>query len=238
MSRYSFYLHNRVHDNSKDKSSSAKRFYGPSDSSTRPTSGIDGEDRAERRKQSAISYLITAGEKAKYVTEVCEASSVGIVEMREEWAKEFEEKEEMLLEEHLKGIRAQLLTKEGVQVNKQSRTKILRRISLRLKNSLTDSFLSWKSRWSLARRKFTLDDMVSVVRIELPALPIASEDSNSSLLQIPPLRRIHQDDLSKESLVCVRLTNSSRLLDLLVSSAGESDVYISYFKSYIKSQLS
>jgi hypothetical protein len=176
-------------------------------------------------RQSALAYLVTAGEKAKFIFEVNAKDPLDPAVALHEWDEEYEEKANIGRDALLKSFRKQLISTPGFTVLKQSKAKAIRQVAIRLKSKIPsknpgETYISWKSNWPAMKSRFSLDDLVSVSKLHV-------EHNHSQGGATGSLD-------NSTSFVCVRLTNRSRQLDLLFESSADVDVYISFFETYIK----
>lgn len=177
---------------------------------------------ALEKKRAAIAFLVTVGEKAKYIYEANAEDPLEPATVLLEWAAEFDEKKKIEMETKLRYLRAQLLRKEGFTVLKQGRNNGVREVSIRMKHKGNEIYVSWKSKWPLAKHRFSLRDLKSVTKIE-------SSPSQNSSLDSEASRKL---DYSKFS--CVRLVNSTRHIDFLFESLDDVEVCDAFFRAYIK----
>ena len=174
------------------------------------------------KKRAAIAFLMTVGEKSKYIYEVNAEDPLEPATVLLEWAAEFDEKMKIEMETKLRYLRVQLLRKEGFTVLKQGRNNGVREVSIRLKHKNNEAYVSWKSKWPLAKSRFSLRDLKSITRIESSSSQNNSRDSETS----------GKLDFSKFS--CVRLENSTRFIDFLFESMDDVEVCDAFFRAYIK----
>ena len=182
---------------------------------------VYGHGTLEKRR-AAVAYLITVGEKAKYIYEVNAEDPLEPATVLLEWATEFDEKRKIETDAKIRYLRIQLLSKEGFTVLKQGRNNGVREVSIKLKHKGDDIYISWKSKWPLAKSHFSIRDLKSVTKLE-------TDTSNHVSVDPDTLGKL---DYSKFS--SVRLVNSSRHIDFLFESLDDVEVCATFFRAYIK----
>jgi hypothetical protein len=174
----------------------------------------------EDKKAEALSYLITIGAKAIFVSECNQSPELSV--------KGFNEEAEIMRimenDLNIQNFLARISNPPGINVCKRGRNGVWRCINIRLVQLSRDcNALVWKSAW-LNNKVFNLS------RLKITPL---KENAQQSFGSFSFLRPSYNSNSCDGNIAFIRLINSSRYVDIYFQSSVDYNIFLASMKRFV-----